>query len=71
MIKKFFINTTTSILLLFMLCLGSQNLKASYQIDLGISKTIPMPIGFILGISFISGYFTGGNLLISIGNPKS
>ena len=58
--KNYLLNIATSFLLLFILCLGTQNISKRYQLNIGISKTVTLPIGFILGISFISGYVYGG-----------
>ncbi len=51
---------TSSLILLIVLCLGSQNLSNRHSINLGLGKTAPFPIGFIVGISLISGVITGG-----------
>ncbi len=57
---------TTSIaagaLLLLAICLGSQNLNDRYSINFGLNKTAPLPIGFIVGVSLITGILTGGSL---------
>ncbi len=43
-----------------MLCLGAQNLSNRKILQLGKIKTAPLPTGFIIGISIISGYMSGG-----------
>ena len=51
----------TAMLLLFVLCLGSQNLQDRKSLNLGFSKTAPLPTGFLLGISLILGVVSGGS----------
>ncbi len=54
------LNISTAILLIFFLCLGSQNLGQKYSLDLLINKTVDLPIGFLMGTSFTLGLFSGG-----------
>ena len=54
------LNVATAILLIFFLCLGSQNLGKRYSLDFLISKTVALPIGFIIGSSFTLGLVSGG-----------
>ena len=54
------LNISTAILLIFFLCLGSQNLGKKYSIDFLINKTVDLPIGFLIGTSFTLGLFSGG-----------
>ena len=54
------INTVTAILLIFFLCLGSQNLGKKYSLDFLINKTVALPIGFLIGSSFTLGLTCGG-----------
>ena len=54
------LNIATAILLLFFLCLGSQNLGKKYSLDFLVNKTVPLPIGFIIGTSFTLGFISGG-----------
>ncbi len=54
------LNLATAILLIFFLCLGSQNLEKKYSIDLLINKTVALPIGFLIGTSFTLGLISGG-----------
>lgn len=54
------LNISTAILLIFFLCLGSQNLGKKYSLDLLINKTVDLPIGFLMGTSFTLGLFSGG-----------
>ena len=59
-LKLLTLNFSTSILLIFFLCLGSQNLEKKYNLDLLINKTVDLPIGFLMGTSFTLGLISGG-----------
>tara|TARA_Y100001968_G_C18755178_1_gene435198 strand:- start:8 stop:232 length:225 start_codon:yes stop_codon:yes gene_type:complete len=54
------LNIATAIILIFFLCLGSQNLSKKYNVDFIINKTVSLPIGFIIGTSFTLGLLSGG-----------
>ncbi len=54
------LNIATAILLIFFLCLGSQNLGKKYSLDFLANKTVALPIGFIIGTSFTLGLMSGG-----------
>ena len=54
------INVATASLLIFFLCLGSQNLNKRYNVNFMISKTVDLPVGFLIGTSFTFGLITGG-----------
>ena len=62
------LNVATAILLLFFLCLGSQNLNKRYNIDFLINKTVTLPIGFLVGTSFTLGLISGGLTSVLIHN---
>ena len=59
-LKLFTLNIATAILLIFFLCLGSQNLGKRYSLDLLVSETVALPIGFLIGTSFTLGLISGG-----------
>ena len=59
-LKLLTINIASAILLIFFLCLGSQNLSKKHSINFLITKTVPLPIGFIIGSSFGLGVISGG-----------
>ena len=42
--------------------IGIQNGSSKKNVDLIINKTVDLPIGFIVGMSFISGSFIGSLL---------
>jgi len=66
------LNIATAILLIFFLCLGSQNLEKRYRLDFLINKTVALPIGFLIGTSFTLGLVSGGitSVLILNNNEK-
>ena len=59
-LQLFTLNIATAILLICFLCLGSQNLGKRYSLDFLVSKTVDLPIGFIIGSSFDLGSIAGG-----------
>ena len=54
------LNIASAILLIFFLCLGSQNLSNKHSLNFLINKTVPLPIGFLVGTSFALGIISGG-----------
>ena len=50
-----------SVLLLVMLCLGSQNLEQREELNLGVGRSAPLPTGFVVGIALIFGVLSGGS----------
>ncbi|MEL0265578.1 hypothetical protein [Synechococcus sp. MIT S9452] len=52
----------SSLLLLVMLCLGSQNLNQREQLQLGFGQSAPLPTGFVVGIALVCGVFSGGSV---------
>ncbi len=63
MIKKLLILATSlsnTLLLVFMLSLGSQNLSNKHSISLGITSTEEYPSGFLIGMSIALGSLSGG-----------
>ena len=66
------LNIATAILLIFFLCLGSQNLGKKYSLDLLANRTVPLPIGFLIGTSFTLGLMSGGltSVLMMNNNDK-
>ena len=59
-LKLLTLNIATAILLIFFLCLGSQNLRKKHSLDFLINKTVALPIGFLVGTSFSLGFISGG-----------
>ena len=64
------LNIASAILLIFFLCLGSQNLTKKYSLNFLASKTVPLPIGFIVGTSFTLGLISGGITSVLMINNK-
>ena len=64
------LNITTAILLMFFLCLGSQNLDKKYSLDFLINETVALPIGFLIGTSFTFGLISGGLTSVLMINNK-
>ena len=59
-LKLLTLNIASAIFLIFFLCLGSQNLNKKHSLDFLINKTVPLPIGFLVGTSFTLGIIPGG-----------
>ena len=59
-LKVLTVTLSSGAMLLFTLCLGSQNLNDRHEINLGITKTAPLPSGFIVGLSLVTGVVSGG-----------
>ena len=47
-------------LLLLLLCLGAQNLQDRHALQLGGQRSVPLPAGFLVGISLVIGVISGG-----------
>ena len=65
------LNITSAILLVFFLCLGSQNLDKKHKINFLINNTVALPSGFIIGSSFTIGLITGGLTSILMINNRN
>ena len=62
----------SAMLLLIVLCLGSQNLNDRHSLNLGFTKTAPLPSGFLVGVSVVLGVISGGSTAaLLIPTPKS
>ena len=72
-VQLIFLNLASSILLILFLCLGSQNLNTRYKLNLLITETVKLPIGFLVGVSFTLGSLSGGltSTLMMSNNKKS
>ena len=66
-IKKIFFNFFINSLFFLVLIIGIQNSIKKQKVNFLINQTIELPVGFIVGVSFISGSLVGG--LISINYP--
>ena len=62
MLKKFFFIVLINMCLFILLIIGIQNSSKRMKINLLISETIELPVGFTLGTSFIVGSILGSIL---------
>ena len=47
--------------LFMLLCLGAQNLKDRHSIQVGSSRSVQLPTGFLVGLSLVIGVVSGGS----------
>ena len=59
-LKLLTLNICSAIFLLFFLCLGSQNLSKKHTVNFLTSKSVTLPIGFLVCTSFTLGVISGG-----------
>ena len=69
-LKKFFFITTFNSCLFTLLVIGLQNNSNKTRVNLLIDKTIQLPIGFIVGTSFITGSIIGNFFNIGLDYKK-
>ena len=65
-LKKSLFILTFHFSLFLILMIGIQNNSRENKVNLIIDETVNLPIGFIVGISFISGSITGNLLGLNI-----
>ena len=65
---KIFFHSLLNSMLFLMIMIGIQNSDNKTKVNFLINETIYLPIGFILGTSFISGSITGS--FIDLINPS-
>ena len=70
-LKKYFFLFSINTLLFFIMIMSIQNSNTKNKVDLIFNKTVPLPISFIVGCSFISGSILGGLLTLNFGNHKN
>jgi uncharacterized integral membrane protein len=58
-LKKFVFSFTFNLTLFLILIIGIQNSSTKRKVNFLINETVSLPIGFIVGISFISGSLLG------------
>ena len=68
--KKLFFLLTFNISLFLLLMIGIQNSTYSKKVNFIMFETISLPIGFIAGVSFISGSLTSSLLNINFDNKE-
>ena len=66
LINVFFFNSS----LFFLLIIGIQNNINKNKVNFLINKSVDLPIGFIVGTSFISGSIMGSFLNIKLGEKN-
>ena len=64
-LKRLFFSFTFNITLFLVLFIGIQNSSNKSKVNLVISETINLPVGFIVGISFINGSILGSIFLLN------
>ena len=69
-VKLLTLNLASAILLIFFLCLGSQNLSKRHSLNFLINQSVSLPIGFIVGTSFSLGLISGGLTSVLMINKK-
>lgn len=68
--KKLILIFIFNISLFFILMIGIQNSSSKKKVNFITTETVSLPIGFIVGISFISGSLTGSLLTIKLNDNK-
>ncbi len=69
-LKKIFFTFTFNLFLFLLLMVGIQNSTNKRKINLIVGETVSLPIGFVIGVSFICGSITGGLFLTELSNKK-
>ncbi len=69
-IKKIFFLTIFNSCLFTLLVIGLQNNSNKTRVNLFIGETVKLPIGFIVGSSFITGSIIGNLFNLNLDNKK-
>ena len=69
-LKKIFFSTIFNYFLFTLLIIGLQNNSNKSKVNLLVEETIQLPIGFIVGTSFITGSIIGNFFNLSLPNKK-
>ena len=69
-LKKFFFTVIFNSCLFLLLVIGLQNNSNKIRVNLLIEETVKLPIGFIVGSSFITGSIIGNLFNINLDNKK-
>ena len=70
-LKKGLFNTAINFVFFFLLLVCIQNSSNKDKVDLLINETIELPIGFIIGTSFITGSLLGSFISLNFVNPNN
>ena len=69
-LKKYFFLFSINLLLFFLMIVSIQNSNNKNKVDLIFNKTVPLPLSFIIGSSFISGSILGGLITLNLENHR-
>ena len=69
-LKKFLLIISLNSCLFLLLIIGIQNSSNKSKVNFLIDKTIDLPIGFIVGLSFITGSVTGSLITTNFDEKK-
>ena len=69
-LKNLFFTITFNFSLFLLLIIGIQNNQSRKKVNLIINETVMLPVGFIVGTSFISGSLAGSLLKINSKNNE-
>ena len=69
-IKKIFFSTIFNSCLFTLLMIGLQNNSNKSKVNLILDETVKLPIGFIVGTSFITGSIMGSLFTLRLTNKK-
>ena len=69
-IKRFFFITIFNTSLFILLVIGLQNNSEKTKVNLLVEETVKLPIGFIVGTSFISGSIIGSIFTLNLTKKK-
>ena len=70
-LKKVFFNTAINFIFFILLLISIQNSSNKAKVDLLVNETIELPIGFIIGTSFITGTLLGGFISLNLFKSKN
>ena len=70
LLKKLILIFIFNISLFIILMIGIQNSSSKKKVNFITTETVSLPIGFVVGISFISGSLTGSLLTIKLNDNK-
>ena len=70
LLKKLIFTFTLNLTFFLILMVGIQNNSNKRKVNLLINQTVNLPIGFIIGISFISGSLSGSFFNFNLRNTK-
>ena len=68
--KKLFITFTLNTCFFLLLMIGIQNSSNESKVNLIIHETVKLPLGFVIGTSFISGSLLGSLITINFDRGK-